>query len=173
VRCLGFWEGLSLEFAGNLGHSRSGAASGAISLTWRRLTMARVGLLVALSFCGLALAGCGKTGGFSAEASPTAAAVTPLELDAGAKRAAKDAEYRALEFGRTGPPVAWQGRQEPRRGGPGAALSRQRFRLPRLHPDGLYRERTARDARHRLSAAERHLAAGKLSGLHDPCGTPS
>ena len=70
--------------------------------------MARVGLLVALSLCGLALAGCGKTGGFSAEASPTAAAVTPLELDAGAKRAAKDAEYRALEFGRTGTPVAWQ-----------------------------------------------------------------
>ena len=29
-------------------------------------------------------------------------------MDAGAKRAAKDAEYRALEFGRAGTPVAWQ-----------------------------------------------------------------
>ena len=70
--------------------------------------MARVGILAALSVCGLALAGCGKTGGFSAEASPTAAAIAAPELDTGARRAAKDAEYRALEFGRAGTPVAWQ-----------------------------------------------------------------
>jgi len=70
--------------------------------------MARVRIFAALSLCGLALAGCSKTGGFSAEASPTAAAVTAPELDVAAKRAAKDAEYRALEFGRTGTPVAWQ-----------------------------------------------------------------
>jgi surface antigen len=70
--------------------------------------MARVRIFAVLSLCGLALAGCGKTGGFTAEASPTAAAVTAPELDAAAKHAAKDAEYRALEFGRTGTPVAWQ-----------------------------------------------------------------
>ncbi len=70
--------------------------------------MARVSIFAALCLCGLALAGCGKTGGFSAEASPGAVAIAGADLDAAAKRAAKDAEYRALEFGRAGTPVTWQ-----------------------------------------------------------------
>ena len=69
--------------------------------------MARIGLFLALGLCGLAVAGCAKTGGL-AEASPVVGAVAGAGLDAGAKRAAKDAEYRALEFGRTGTPVTWQ-----------------------------------------------------------------
>jgi surface antigen len=69
--------------------------------------MARVSILAALTFAGLGLAGCGNTGGFSAEASPNAS-VGAVELDAAAKKAAKDAEYRALEFGRVGTPVTWQ-----------------------------------------------------------------
>ena len=69
--------------------------------------MARVSTLAVLTLAGLALAGCGKTGSFSAEASPTAVVGT-LELDAAARKAAKDAEYRALEFGRVGTPVTWQ-----------------------------------------------------------------
>ena len=70
--------------------------------------MARIGLFLALGLCGVAVAGCAKTSGFTAEASPAVAAIAPAGLDAGAKRAAKDAEYRALEFGRAGTPVAWQ-----------------------------------------------------------------
>jgi surface antigen len=70
--------------------------------------MARIGLFLALGVCGLALAGCAKTTGTTAEASPAVAAIAAPGLDAGARRAAKDAEYRALEFGRTGTPVAWQ-----------------------------------------------------------------
>ena len=70
--------------------------------------MARIGLFLALGVCGLAVAGCAKTGGFNAEASPAATTVAAAGLDAGARKAAKDAEYRALEFGRTGTPVAWQ-----------------------------------------------------------------
>ena len=69
--------------------------------------MARVSTLAVLTLAGLALAGCGKTAGFSAEASPTAVVGT-LEPDAAARKAAKDAEYRALEFGRAGTPVTWQ-----------------------------------------------------------------
>ncbi len=69
--------------------------------------MARVGILAALTLAGLALAGCGNTGGFSAEASPTAS-VGGLDLDKASRKAAKDAEYRALEFGRVGMPVTWQ-----------------------------------------------------------------
>jgi surface antigen len=70
--------------------------------------MARIGLFLALGMGGLAVAGCAKTGGFNAEASPAAATVAAAGLNAGARKAAKDAEYRALEFGRTGTPVAWQ-----------------------------------------------------------------
>ena len=71
--------------------------------------MGRIGVFVALCCYGLALAGCNKTTGFDAEASPAAAAaIGAPALDAGAQRAAKDAEYRALEFGRAGTPVAWK-----------------------------------------------------------------
>ena len=70
--------------------------------------MVRVSTVVLLTLAGLGLAGCGKTGGLSAEASPTAVVVGTLELDAAARKAAKDAEYRALEFGRVGTPVTWQ-----------------------------------------------------------------
>jgi surface antigen len=70
--------------------------------------MTRIGIFAALSLCGLALAGCGKSSGLTAEAAPNAAAVAGPELDSSARKAAKDAEYRALEFGRTGIPVTWQ-----------------------------------------------------------------
>jgi surface antigen len=70
--------------------------------------MARIGLFLALGMGGLAAAGCAKTGGINAEASPAATTVAAADLDTAARKAAKDAEYRALEFGRTGTPVAWQ-----------------------------------------------------------------
>ena len=77
-------EGLSLEFAGNLGHFRGGRPVGRSFSAGRRLTMPRIGIFAALSLCGLALAGCGKTGGFSAEAAPTVTVVAGPELDVGA-----------------------------------------------------------------------------------------
>jgi len=54
--------------------------------------MARIGLFLALGLSGVAVAGCAKTSGFTAEASPAAAAIAAPGLDVGAKRAAKDAK---------------------------------------------------------------------------------
>jgi surface antigen len=62
----------------------------------------------------LALAGCQSTGtgsvgdAVSAYAAPTA--LTGRDLNAKDRRAALEAEYRALEYGRTGQPVVWRGR---------------------------------------------------------------
>jgi len=79
--------------------------------------------LVAASIFLLLAAGCSQTTGTaSAPASTVATTVVPapgqaataataapaITLDAGAARARKDAEYRALEFGKTGIPVSWR-----------------------------------------------------------------
>ena len=70
--------------------------------------MARIGHFLALCLCGLTASGCAKTVGLDAEAATAAGAMAAPGLDASARKAAKDAEYRALEFGRTGAPVSWQ-----------------------------------------------------------------
>ncbi len=55
----------------------------------------------------------GNTGGaiVGALAGGMAGSVIGAELDAADRRAAMEAEYRALEYGRTGAPVQWRGRE--------------------------------------------------------------
>lgn len=76
--------------------------------------MAQIAALAGLIGCGLMLAGCGTLG-----ASPGMLALAPTSagglagsalgatLDGSAQKAARNAEYQALEFGRTGMPVPW------------------------------------------------------------------
>ena len=67
----------------------------------------------------LTLAGCSQSLGKQNVGSVATAALSPALLDGpigkeltdADKSAAADAEYRALEFGRTGTPVAWRNRQ--------------------------------------------------------------
>lgn len=79
--------------------------------------MRRIVALAALGLAGLVLAGCSTSGGSSpvlglvADGEPSK---TPIGSFAGqglstsAQRKAAEAEFRALEFGRTGLPVAWK-----------------------------------------------------------------
>ena len=79
--------------------------------------MRRMVAFAVLGLAGLALAGCGTTGG-SGQAlslvSDPQAETTPIASFAGqglsssAQRRASEAELKALEFGRTGVPVAWK-----------------------------------------------------------------
>lgn len=68
-------------------------------------------LLILIGISGLTLAACSTAGGGPPPGTGTTAAATAVPggivLDAGAEKAAREAEYRALEFGRTGVPVAW------------------------------------------------------------------
>jgi surface antigen len=80
--------------------------------------MIRVGFRQALVFMCLALAGCtpvlglkpdGAALGAKAEVGSGVVGNTiGRDLDAGDRRAAKEAEYRALEYGKTGTPIAWK-----------------------------------------------------------------
>ena len=85
--------------------------------------MARAAALLVIGLAGLALAGCNTTGpnqtagiatGAAIGEAPGAAAGALIggaigrELDQGALKAAREAEFRALEFGRTGTPVPWR-----------------------------------------------------------------
>jgi len=84
--------------------------------------MRQVRLLALAGAAAIALAGCQSAG--SRGAPPVAYAPTPAErpavglagnaiapdLSAKDLRAALEAEYRALEYGRTGAPVVWRGR---------------------------------------------------------------
>jgi surface antigen len=68
-------------------------------------------LLILIGMAGATLAACSATGGGPAVGTGTTAvtAAVPggIALDARAQRAAREAENRALEFGRTGVPVPW------------------------------------------------------------------
>ena len=129
--------------------------------------MARAAALLVIGLAGLALAGCNTTGpnqtagiatGAAIGEGPGAAAGALIggaigrELDQGALKAAREAEFRALEFGRTGTPVPW--RKGPVYGEvvPGARYQVNTFSC---------RDYTERP-RHRLPPAERHLAAGDV-----------
>ena len=85
--------------------------------------MARIQLLTFVAAATLALSGCQSAGphlsagAVSAYAPPTGAMTggvvgsqIGLGLAAAERRTALDTEYRALELGRTGAPVAWRGR---------------------------------------------------------------
>jgi len=87
--------------------------------------MGRIGVLAYVAAAGLALAGCQSagshltTGAVAAYAPPasTGSASGGLvgvaigrDLNADDRRAALEAEYRALEYGRTGAPIVWRGR---------------------------------------------------------------
>lgn len=80
--------------------------------------MKRIVAFAALGLAGVALAGCGTT---STSPGPALGLVDPGQpdstpiasfagqgLSASAQKKAAEAEYRALEFGRTGIPVAWK-----------------------------------------------------------------
>lgn len=82
--------------------------------------MRRIVALAAVGLAGLALAGC-STSGTSGVSPPALGlveagqpAITPIASFAGqglsspAQKKAAEAEFRALEFGRTGIPVAWK-----------------------------------------------------------------
>jgi surface antigen len=73
------------------------------------------GLFASVGFIGLALAGCNATVSGGPEASlaaPTggglAGGAIGKDLSSADQRAARAAEYKALEYGRTGTPVAWK-----------------------------------------------------------------
>jgi surface antigen len=80
--------------------------------------MKRIVAFAALGIAGFALAGCDTTGSSGGPAlglvESGQAAQTPIGSFAGrglstsAQKKASEAEYRALEFGRTGIPVAWK-----------------------------------------------------------------
>lgn len=87
--------------------------------------MVRVRLLGFAAMTGLALAGCQSAGSGPATGLVTAYAAPAVadglagglagteigrDLNANDRRTALEAEYRALEFGRTGAPVVWRGR---------------------------------------------------------------
>lgn len=79
--------------------------------------MRRIVAFAALGLAGIALAGCSTTGG-SGQAlslvSDPQAETTPIAsfavqgLSTSAQRKAAEAEFRALEYGRTGIPVGWK-----------------------------------------------------------------
>ncbi len=73
------------------------------------------GLVATLGLIGLALVGCnGGVGGrpYASLAAPAggglAGGAIGKDLGSADQRAARDAEYKALEYGRTGTPVAWK-----------------------------------------------------------------
>jgi surface antigen len=79
--------------------------------------MRRIVALAALGMAGFALAGCGTTGNSGPALGLVEAgepANTPIAsfagqgLSASAQKKASEAEFRALEFGRTGIPVMWK-----------------------------------------------------------------
>lgn len=79
--------------------------------------MRRIVAFAALGVAGLMLAGCGTTGSSGpalglVEAGEPAntpiAAFAVQGLSSAAQKKASEAEYRALEFGRTGIPVSWK-----------------------------------------------------------------
>ncbi|HET7718184.1 MAG TPA: hypothetical protein VFK86_21365 [Bauldia sp.] len=78
--------------------------------------MRRIVAFAALGLAGLVLAGCSTTGSSPAlglveagepEATPIGAFAVQ-GLSASAQKKAAEAEFRALEFGRTGIPIAWK-----------------------------------------------------------------
>lgn len=81
--------------------------------------MARAGALLVIGLAGLVLAACSTAGPNRTAGIATGAAVGDGpggliggaiggELDQSALKAAREAEFRALEFGRTGTPVPWR-----------------------------------------------------------------
>ena len=72
----------------------------------------RAALSSVIGMAALALAACSATGGGAGLGDANAAGgptVPPgVTLDAGAQKAAREAEFRALESGKTGVPVSWQ-----------------------------------------------------------------
>ena len=85
--------------------------------------MARAGALLVIGLAGFLLAGCTTVGsgpspavtgtvpGAAGEGVPAAGVASGAigrELDSAALKAAREAEFRALEFGRTGTPVTWR-----------------------------------------------------------------
>ena len=72
--------------------------------------MIRAGRHLALLLACVSIAGCTQTAGLQPGLGFAAApeAETSKELDAADQRAVQDAQYRALESGRTGAPVAWR-----------------------------------------------------------------
>lgn len=84
--------------------------------------MARIGMLLAVTATVLALAGCQSSrfgaGSVAAYTGPGGGLTEGLvgneigrRLSSGERRTALEAEYRALEYGRTGGPIVWRGRR--------------------------------------------------------------
>ena len=93
------------------------------------------------------------------------------DLDAADRRMAADAEYRALEFGRTGAPVGWHGRS----GRYGDVVAGSSYRVNdyncRDYTHTIYIDgRPEVGPRHRLPSAGRNLAAGNLGPRPLPSG---
>ncbi|HZP20904.1 MAG TPA: hypothetical protein VFB16_11945 [Bauldia sp.] len=66
--------------------------------------------VLTIGIAGLLLAACSQTFGRGALGSVSggvAGTTIARELDSGSLRAAREAEYRALEFGKAGVPIAW------------------------------------------------------------------
>lgn len=79
--------------------------------------MARIAALILIALGGPLLAGCNQTtgggtalggGNISALVGPSSLGLVGVDLDQAGLKAARDAEYRALEFGQTGAPVTWR-----------------------------------------------------------------
>jgi surface antigen len=127
----------------------------------------RRGLPPFLALLGLTLAGCSQTLGglnasalgYSATGSPTTGAVTGAigrELTVADQRAIRDAEYRALQLGKTGVPVAWRG---------------SRGHYGEIVPGASYRVNTfdCRDYVHTITVGE-HSESGHTTACRQPNG---
>ena len=115
----------------------------------------------------LTLAACSQTSGsldggalgYSATGSPTTGNVSGAigrELTAADQRAIRDAEYRALELGKTGVPVAWRG---------------SRGHHGEITPGASYRINTfdCRDYLHTITVGE-HTESGHTTACRQPNG---
>ena len=127
--------------------------------------MARIGLFLALGLCGVAVAGCAKTSGFTAEASPAAAAIgrAPASMpeQSAPPRTPSIAPWNSAAPARRSP---WQEGKSRGEVVPGP-LYHVNASDCRDFTHTVYRgQPAARDPRHRLPPAERNLAAGELTG---------